>query len=85
MAFYLVFFCFILFSFVLVSARSAQLAAASVPPCRDGEDAPDVPVVTTIKGSTMGAHRVAYLRGNHLTLESDPKFSDSEYLSFFIG
>jgi len=45
------------------------------------EDAPDVPVVTTIKGSTMGAHRVAYLRGNHLTLESDPKFSDSEYLT----
>lgn len=44
------------------------------------EDAPDVPVVTTIKGSTMGAHRVAYLRGNHLTLEADPKFSDSEYL-----
>lgn len=45
------------------------------------EEAPDVPVVTTIKGSTMGAHRVAYLRGNHLTLEADPKFSDSEYLT----
>ena len=45
------------------------------------EDAPDVPVVTTIKGSTLGAHRVAYLRGNHLSLEADPKFSDSEYLT----
>lgn len=45
------------------------------------EEAPDVPVVTTIKGSTKGAHRVAYLRGNHLTLEPDPKFSDSEYLT----
>lgn len=45
------------------------------------EEAPDVPVVTTIKGSTMGYHKVAYLRGNHLSLDPDPKFSDSEYLT----
>lgn len=45
------------------------------------EEAPDVPVVTTIKGSTKGAHRVAYLRGNHLTLEADTSFADSEYLT----
>ena len=45
------------------------------------EDAPDVPVVTTIKGSTKGAHRVAYLRGNHLTLEPDTSFADNQYLT----
>ena len=45
------------------------------------EDAPDVPVVTTIKGSKMGAHKVAYLRGNHLTLEPDTSFADNQYLT----
>ena len=45
------------------------------------EDSPNVPVVTTIKGSTMGQHRVAYLRGNHLTLEADTSFQDNQYLT----
>lgn len=45
------------------------------------EDAPDEPLVTTIKGSTLGEHKVAYLRGNHLTLEPDTSFKESQYLT----
>lgn len=42
---------------------------------------PSVPIITTIKGLEKGARKVAYLRGNHLTLEPDSNFVDSEYLT----
>ena len=38
------------------------------------------PLITQIKGSRLGGYNVAYLRGNHLTLEPDENFSESQYL-----
>ena len=43
------------------------------------EQDPATPVVTSMPEYGKGTHNVAYLRGNHLTLEADPKFQDSEY------
>lgn len=45
------------------------------------DENPSEPIVTTMKGYEKGLRSVAYLRGNHLTLEPDSKFSDSEYLT----
>lgn len=43
------------------------------------EEDPSTPVVTSMAEYGKGLHNVAYLRGNHLTLEADPKFQDSQY------
>ncbi|MBQ9669198.1 MAG: hypothetical protein IJV45_10740 [Prevotella sp.] len=43
-------------------------------------DDPTTPLITQIKGSRLGGYNVAYLRGNHLTLEPDENFSENEYL-----
>ena len=43
-------------------------------------DDPSTPLITQIKGLELGGYNVAYLRGNHLTLEPDENFSDEDYL-----
>ena len=43
-------------------------------------DDPSTPLITQIKGLELGGYKVAYLRGNHLTLEPDENFSDEDYL-----
>ena len=43
-------------------------------------DDPSTPLITQIKGLELGGYSVAYLRGNHLTLEPDENFSDEDYL-----
>ena len=43
------------------------------------DEDPSTPVVTSMPEYGKGLHNVAYLRGNHLTLEADPKFKDSDY------
>ena len=43
-------------------------------------DDPTTPLITQIKGSRLGGYNVAYLRGNHLTLEPDENFSENQYL-----
>ena len=43
------------------------------------EEDPSTPVITSMPEYGQGLHNVAYLRGNHLTLEADPKFKDSDY------
>ncbi len=43
------------------------------------EEDPSTPVITSMPEYGKGLHNVAYLRGNHLTLEADPKFQDSDY------
>ena len=40
---------------------------------------PSTPVITSMPEYGKGLHNVAYLRGNHMTLEADPKFKDSDY------
>ena len=40
---------------------------------------PSTPVITSMSEYGKGLYNVAYLRGNHMTLEADPKFKDSDY------
>ena len=40
---------------------------------------PSTPVITSMPEYKKGVHNVAYLRGNHMTLEADPQFSDKDY------
>ena len=42
-------------------------------------DNPSTPLITQIKGLELGGYKVAYLRGNHLTLEPDENFSDEDF------
>lgn len=43
------------------------------------EEDPSTPVITSMPEYGKGLHNVAYLRGNHMTLEADPKFKESDY------
>ena len=43
-------------------------------------DDPATPFITPIKDSRLGGYNVAYLRGNHLTLDPDEDYSDDQYL-----